>query len=78
MSSFTMNDWMKMSTQKAMKLALFSQSCVKSLYMVVTNLECMALSVTHLAPQTVSTTCVIYRMGHVMVVNLDGWELGAL
>lgn len=45
---------------------------------VVTNLECMALSVTHLAPQTVSTTCVIYRMGHVMVVNLDGWELGAL
>lgn len=41
----------------------------------VTNLECMALTVTHLAPQTARTTCVTYRMERVLHVNLDGLEL---
>lgn len=40
-----------------------------------TNLECMALTVTHLAPQTVRRTRVTFRMVRVMHVNLDGWEL---
>lgn len=41
----------------------------------VTNLECMALTVTHLALQTVRTARVTYRMERVMHVNLDGLEL---
>lgn len=45
---------------------------------VVTNLDFMALNVTHLAPQIVRTTCVTYRMERVLHVNLDGLGLHVL
>lgn len=42
--------------------------------MVVRDLECMAITVINIAPQTVRTISVTYIMGHAMLVNLDGWE----